>query len=874
MKKIVLVDGNNLLFRSYYATAYNGVIMRNSKGFPTNAVYGFLNMINKIIEEETPSYMIVAFDRGKTFRHEQYDWYKAGRRETPQDLIDQFPIAKEFLDYLGIFHYEIDNYEADDIIGTIAKKIDEEPEFLGTIISSDKDLLQLISPKVVVKLLKQSSHILMNVDTFHETYGIDPINMIDLKALMGDSSDNIPGVKGIGEKTALQLLQKYKTLDGIYECLPLIGGKTEDKLRLEEKQAYMSYDIATIYREVPLEFSLEDLKIKPINYEEYLTLLEVMEFNSLIRKLNQQGNIPQIKPKESKKDVKKVIYVSSLSQLVLDEDYAFYLDTIGSNYHDCLVRGVSFYNEKVNYYVPFDLLKDDYTIFNSTLAKYTYDVKKAVVIFNRYHIPYQNLVYDAMIATYLLNYDVKDDVAHVAKYFDHDIPYYEDVFGTEKRPKKVEDLVIYQISCDKAMFIFETKIEILQRLEKEEQLHLYQDIEFPLAFVLAKMEIEGIYVDKGYLEEMGKELKVKIDDLAKDIYEFANMEFNILSTKQLGEILFEKMAIPYPKRVKDGTYSTSKDILEKLIGVHPIIEKILEYRTLSKLYANYTVGLIDEIRDDGKIHTIYTQTLTRTGRLSSVSPNLQNIPAKLEYGRLVRKAFIPRENGYLLSSDYSQIELRMFAHMSQAENLILAFKSGEDIHTKTAADIFKVDITDVTKEMRRAAKAVNFGIIYGISSFGLSEDLKIDLKSAKDFIDTYLDTYPGIREYMSEEVKDAYRDGFVKTIMNRKRNIEELHSKNYMVRQQGERMALNTPVQGSAADILKKAMLEIDKEFSKRHLKSKMLLQVHDELVFDCLENELEEIKELVRGIMENVYPLLVPLKVEISIGKNWYEAK
>ncbi len=874
MKKIVLVDGNNLLFRSYYATAYNGVIMRNFKGFPTNAVYGFLNMINKIIQEEAPEYMIVAFDKGKTFRHEQYDWYKAGRKETPKDLLDQFPIAKEFLDYLGIFHYEIDNYEADDIIGTVAKKIDHNNEFVGTIVSSDKDLLQLISPKVVVKLLKQTGHILMNMDTFHETYGIEPVNMVDLKALMGDSSDNIPGVKGIGEKTALQLLQKYKTLDGIYECLPLIGGKTEEKLRMEEKQAYISYDIATIYRDVVLDFTLEELKIKPINYEEYITLLEVMEFNSIIRKLNQQGDVPQIKPKETKKDEKKVVYVNDVNQLLLDEDYAFYLDTIGSNYHDCSVRGISFYNQKVNYYVPFSLLENDSTIFNSTLAKYTYDIKKAIVIFNRYHIPYQNLSYDAMIATYLLNYDVKDDVAHVAKYFDHDICYHEDIFGTEKRPKKVEDEVIYKLACDKARFIYETKLEILQRLEKEEQLHLYQDIEFPLAFVLAKMEMDGIHVNQSYLEEMGKELKVKIDDLASDIYRLAEMEFNIMSTKQLGDVLFEKMQIPYPKRVKDGTYSTSKDILEKLIGVHPIIEKILEYRTLSKLYANYTIGLIDEIKEDGKIHTIYTQTLTRTGRLSSVSPNLQNIPARLEYGRLVRKAFIPSDNGYLLSSDYSQIELRMFAHMSKAENLILAFESGEDIHTKTAADIFKVDISSVTKDMRRAAKAVNFGIIYGISSFGLSEDLKIDLKSAKEFIDTYLDTYPGIREYMQEEVKDAYRDGYVKTIMNRKRNIEELHSKNYMVRQQGERMALNTPIQGSAADILKKAMVEIDKEFRKKHLKSKMLLQVHDELVFDCSENEVEEVKELVREIMENVYPLLVPLKVEISTGKNWYEAK
>lgn len=874
MKKIILVDGNNLLFRSYYATAYSGVIMRNSKGFPTNALYGFINMMNKIIQEEKPNYIMVAFDRGKTFRHEKYDSYKAGRSETPDELKMQFPKAKEVLDAMGIMHFEIDGYEADDIIGTLAKKVDEEEEFIGTIVSSDKDLLQLISPDIDVKLLKQSGHIQMNEEEFMNTYGVKPIRMIDLKALMGDPSDHIPGVKGIGEKTAISLLKQYDTLDNLYEHIEEVKGKTKEKLLEDKANAYMSLDLATIYREVPLPFELDDLIYQGMNMEDYITKLKEFEFHSLLKKID-RISIEKIEKEEIKEDkIDEIVVIHDLEELNNLQDSAFFLEMRGTNYHKAELLGLGLYDGLKSYYVPYSLLLDSIPNEVSKHFKYTYDLKKSIVALNKTEINFNDVSFDTMIATYLLNYNVKDDIAFVAQALDYNIPFYEDTYGTEKRPKNVTEEQMHQMACEKAKFIYETRESLLNKLKGEEELSLFEDIEMPLASVLADMELTGIYVDRNYLDQMALELKEKLDHLASEIHENAGMTFNIMSPKQLGEVLFEHLRIPYPKRIKDNSYSTSKDILDKIVLYHPIVNQILEYRTLAKLYANYAVGLVSEIREDGKIHTIYNQTLTRTGRLSSVSPNLQNIPARLEYGRLIRKAFIPSGNCLLLSSDYSQIELRMFAHMSEAENLINAFVMDKDIHSQTASDIFKIPLEEVTSSMRRTAKAVNFGILYGISSFGLSEDLGIDVKSAKDFIDTYLATYPGIGEYMNLEIKEAYQNGYVKTIMNRKRTIEELKNKNFMIRSQGERMALNTPIQGSSADILKKAMVLIYQEFDKRNLKSKMLLQVHDELVFDVLNEELEEVKQIVKDIMENVIVLRVPLKVEIATGCNWYEAK
>ncbi len=875
MKKVILVDGNNLLFRSYYATAYNGVIMRNSKGFPTNGLYGFISMMNKIIEEEQPSYIMVAFDKGKTFRHEKYLEYKAGRQETPEELKEQFPVAKEVLDAMGIFHFEIDGYEADDIIGTLAKKVDEEEDFVGTIVSSDKDLLQLISSDIDVKLLKQTGHIRMDEAEFERTYGLKPIRMIDLKSLMGDPSDHIPGVKGIGEKTAISLLKTYGTLDGVYQNLASITGKLREKLETDQENAYMSLDLATIIRDVPLPFTLDDLLYRGVHMEEYIQILQELEFHSLLKKLNTNMtsylNTASSNTKDQVND--EVVIIDDLAQLHLTEDSAFFLELRGANYRHAELLGMGIYDGKKNYYVPIDVLSSAPELLPLSHLVYTYDVKKAIVTLDTLNLKFDQVQFDMMIACYVLNYEVKDDLAFVAKALNEELPTYEETYGTERRTKEVSLQEIATLTCQKARCIYHQRERILKELKEEEALSLYQDIELPLAYVLADMELTGIDVNRDYLEQMGKDLKVKIDNLEEEIYKSAGERFNINSPKQLGEILFERLAIPYPKRLKNG-YSTSKEVLDKVAYVHPIVNQILEYRAMTKLYTSYIIGLISEIKEDGKIHTIYNQTLTRTGRLSSIAPNLQNIPVRVDYGREVRKAFVPSKGACLLSSDYSQIELRMFAHMSGAENLVQAFIEDKDIHSQTASDIFHVPLSEVTSQMRRTAKAVNFGILYGISSFGLSEDLGVNMKTAKEFMDSYLDTYPGIKEYMEKEVQDAHRFGYVKTIMNRKRTIEELKSSNYLVRSQGERMALNTPIQGSSADILKKAMIDIYNEFTKKKLKSKMLLQVHDELVFDVFNDELEEVREIVKRIMEHVVELRVPLKVEIATGSNWYEAK
>ena len=874
MKKLILVDGNNLLFRSYFATAYQGAIMRNSKGFPTNALYGFINMMNKIIKEEEPNYILVAFDKGKSFRHNKYDFYKGGRNATPEELKEQFPKAKEILDAMGIKHFEIDNYEADDIIGTVSRIVDEEDQFIATIISSDKDLLQLISDEVDVKLLKTSGFVRIDTQEFMNTYGVEPIKMIDLKALMGDASDNIPGVKGIGEKTAINLLTKYKSLDNLYENIDSVTGKTKEKLINDKDKAYMSYEMATIYREVPLDFSLEDLKYNGLNLEEYISLLQEFEFNSLLRKL------PTTDLKKEEKEEKKVktIEIKDINSFSKDRDFSYYIEMDGTIYSKANIIGIGIYDGNYGYFINKESLEEYKEIFSSIYNKYTYDLKKNIVLFNNVGIKEKNTVFDTMIAAYLLNYDVKDDISYLAKELDYDIESYEESYGTDKRRKEVEEEKIKTLCIEKAKFIYETHDKLEEELVKEEEKSLFEDIEMPLSRVLADMELTGIKVDSKYLDEVAKDLEKHIADMEQAIYLDAGLEFNIMSPKQLGEVLFEKLGIKYPKKNNSANkryqYLTNKEILVKIKDTHPIVNKILEYRTLIKLYTNYAVGLKNEIREDGRIHTIFTQTLTRTGRLSSINPNLQNIPARAEYSRLIRKAFIPDDDSIILSSDYSQVELRIFSSLSDASNLIEAFKNNQDIHAKTASDIFHVPIEDVTKDMRRTAKAVNFGILYGISSFGLSEDLGIDIKTAKDFIDNYLETYPGIKEYMDKEKQDAYKNGYVKTLMNRKRVIEELQSKNYMVRSAGERIALNTPIQGTAADILKKAMVEIYDEFKKQGLKSKMLIQVHDELVFNVLNDEVETVKKIVKNIMENTYKLDVPLVVDIETGSNWYEAK
>ena len=862
MKKIIMIDGNNLMFRSYYATAYNGNFMNNSKGFPTNALFGFVNMIHKIINEENPEYVIVAFDKGKTFRHQEYEDYKGGRVETPDELKKQFPVAKELLTAMGIKYYEIDNYEADDIIGTFAKFCDDDKEFIGTIISSDKDLLQLISSDVDIKLLKQKDYIRYNEKTFEEAYGIKPINIIDLKALMGDSSDNIPGVKGVGEKTALKLLHEYKTLDGIYQNVDNIKGKLGEKIKNDKENAYKSYHLATIVKNVPMEITIEDTKYKGENKEELNKIYEDLEFYSFLKK--------QEKKETPKKEV-KIQIIKDVNDIKIDGDVAIYLEVFGQNYHKSPILGMGVYNKEIAYFIPLEILKQNPNFLTENI-KYTYDLKKIVVALKWQGVEIDNVTFDTMIAGALLDYNMKEDMAYLANQIDYNLEFYEKIYGKFIHLKMPNEEEIAKACVDRAKFIYETR-EFFQNKIKEENVdYLFNEIEMPLATVLADMEFTGVKVDKNVLRNMGEDIKIKLELLTKDIYNNAGCEFNISSPSQLSEVLFEKLNLPHKKKTASG-YSTAIDVLKKLKDKHPIINQIIEYRKLSKIYGTYVEGLINTVSSDNKIHTIYTQNLTRTGRLSSIEPNLQNIPVRDDYGRLIRKAFIPTYD-YILGADYSQIELRILAHMANVPALKEAFHNKLDIHAKTASDIYKVPLELVTSEMRRVAKAVNFGIIYGISSFGLGENIGMRAVEAQKFIDTYLETYPGIKDYMNNTIAHAKEKGYVTTMFNRKRNIPELKNTVYTIRQSGERIALNTPVQGTAADIIKLAMVKVYKAFKDNNLRSKMIIQVHDELIFDVPNEELEKVKEIVTDIMDNVCELSVPLDIDIHYGKNWAEAK
>lgn len=854
MKKVVLIDGNNLIFRSYYATAYRGEILTNSKGLPTNAVYAYIQMLLKIIAEEKPSHIMVAFDKGKTFRHESYDDYKGGRSETPKELKEQIPYAKKVTRAMGITVEEIENYEADDIIGTYSKKIDEEV----LVVSSDRDLLQLISPNVKMKLLKMKDYVYYNEKSFYEDYGIKPIEIIDLKALMGDSSDNIKGVAGIGEKTALKLIKEYHTIDNLYKNIDDLKGKVKENLLNDKESAYKSLELATIYLDVPIEVNLEKIAYKGSNEEELNSLLKELEFNSLINKMS-------IKKSEEKLDIEIVEDIN----FRLNEDYSLYLVSSNLSYFKSLTIGVAISTKDKNYFIKKEYFNED--LFNNNFNKYTYDIKRVDVALSLLNFN-NNINFDNYIAYYLLNEKITEDISFIMLNKGYDVKLNEDIFKKDK--VLIEEETLINDACKKARFIYEEKERLKEEIEKNNLHYLYYDIELKLASILANMEKEGILVDKDYLDNLESEIKEKLKTLEEKIYAISEEEFNISSPKQLGVILFEKLNIPYPKKSKNSNYSTDKEVLDKIRLFNPIVSLVEEYRMLSKLNSNYVVGLKEQIMSDNKIHTIYNQCLTRTGRLSSKDPNLQNIPNHDEYGRLIRKCFVSKEGYTFLSSDYSQIELRLFAELSNVESLKEAFINSEDIHSFTASKIFNKDIKDVTKEERSRAKAVNFGIIYGISSFGLANDLGINVNDAKDFIDRYMEKFDGIKAYMKKEVEDAKEKGYVTTIMNRKRYIDEIKASNYMIRMQGERMALNTPIQGSGSDILKKAMIDIDSEFKEKNIKSKMLLQIHDELIFEVKEEEKEIVKKIVKERMENAFKLSVPLVVDINMGKDLYEAK
>ena len=855
MKKVILVDGNNLMFRSYYATAYSGSLMKNSKGFATNALYGFTSMINKIIEEEKPEYMVVAFDIGKNFRHEKYKNYKAGRHETPEDLKLQMPVARTLLDALGIKHLELEGYEADDIIGTLSKEAELDPDYDALIISSDHDLLQLISPQVGMKLLQSKGFTYYTKESFINEYKFEPKR---IKSLMGDSSDNIPGVKGIGEKTAMNLIQTYDTLDNVYEHIEEIKGKLQEKLKDDKENAYFSYELATIYKDVPLNINLSKLTYDGPNIDELKKIYTELEFHSFLK--NMSFDHKEETPIE-------YTVIQSLDEIKDSIEFSYYIELDRENYHYANILGMSMYDGSHAYFIPENLTLTCLERYKNKL-RYTYGLKKNKVTSKRLNIDLINTNFDLAVAYYLTDGSVKDDIA--IKMQDNGINcyYYEDIV---KNKINSDDFKKYM--CTKAKFIWDNVSVEMDKLEKLGMLKLYNEIEMPFIEVLTSMEQEGIRVDKNILIDMQSKLKSKIHDLELTICDMANVKFNVASPKQLGEVLFNQLNIPYPGK-KSGNYSTDSIILEKLVDDYPIIEHILEYRSLAKLYNTYVEPLESFIKEDGKIHTIYKQTLTRTGRLSSVLPNLQNIPTREEEGRLIKKAFLAEPNSSLMSADYSQIELRILAHISDDENMIKAFINNDDIHRRVAADIHGVPYEEVTKEMRRTAKSVIFGIVYGISGFGLGENLHINPKKAKVFIEKYYEMYPKVHEYMENIKKEAYKNGYVKTIFNRIRYIDELKSPVFTIRSGGERIALNTPIQGTGADIIKLAMVNLYREMKRNNLKSKILMQVHDEIILNVYNDEQDKVKEMVIRNMEKVIELKVPLKVEVSLGKNWYETK
>jgi DNA polymerase-1 len=813
-------------------------------------------MINKIIAEENPEYMAVAFDIGKNFRREKYDFYKDGRKETPKELVLQMPYARKILKGMGIPYFELAPYEADDIIGTLSKKVLEDDDFNATIVSSDRDLLQLVNEQVDIKLLKQKGFIRYNPTSFYEEFKINPIQIIDLKALAGDASDNIPGVKGIGEKTALSLLVKYGTVENIYEHIDEIKGRQQEKLITDKEMAFISKEIATIYNEVPLDIKdLEDLKYEHQETEELYHIFEELEFYSLMKKFEK---------KEVCVELNNIKYIENINELNLEDIVSFYIEVDNSNYHKSNILGMALTDKNGTYYIKKELVKECTKLLKDKIL-YTFDLKKNMVVLKDLDF---SVNYDLMLAAYLLNYTIKDDISYLMNQEGYSVTLYED--GILKQNLSEEKII--NDMCLKSKYIYDTRDKYVLDLKKEDMFELFASIEMPLVKVLADMELTGVRIDKKILDEMKEEIKVKINLVSNEIYNLVGEEFNISSPKQLGEILFDKLGLPYGAKKERG-YKTDVKVLHKLIGVHPVIEKILEYRNLTKIYSTYLEGLENYIYEDGKIHTIYKQNLTRTGRLSSVEPNLQNIPVKDEGGRKIRKAFIP-DNDCFLSADYSQIELRILAHISKSKELIEAFNNDADIHTKVASDIYGVSENAVSKKMRSTAKAVIFGIVYGISGFGLGENLEISPKEAKNFIDKYYELYPGVKNYMDEIVKEAYLEGSVRTLFNRKRIIDELNSSNYMVRQAGERIALNTPIQGTSADIMKKAMIEIYEEFARNNIKSKIILQVHDEIIIDLLESEKELVTKIVNDKMTNVFKLSVPLKVSNDYGSDWYETK
>ena len=876
LNKLVLIDGNSLSFRAFYALP----LLSNHAGIHTNAVYGFAMLFEKIIKEEKPNHFLVAFDAGKTtFRHSKYSEYKGGRQKTPPELSEQFPYIRQLLDAYHIKRYELDNYEADDIIGTLSRQADEA-DFETIIITGDRDLTQLATDNVTIYYTKKG---VTDVDHYTPEFiaekyqGLVSKQIIDMKGLMGDTSDNIPGVAGVGEKTAIKLLNQFESVEGVYEHIEEVTAKKlKEKLINSKADALMSKDLATINVHSPIEVSLEDTKLTlQDDTAEKIELFKKLEFKQLLADIDTPSNNEEVIDKtfEIEQDFQNVD-LNDLNEAVI------HFELEGTNYLKDAILKFGFYTNHQHVVINADDVKNYKNLVrwleDKNTTKIVYDAKKTYVSAHRLGINIENIEFDVMLASYIIDPSRSiDDVKSVVGLYGQN--YVKDnitVFGKGKKHHIPEESILNEHIASVTEAISAVTPIMKSQLEDYNQIELLKDLELPLARILSEMEEIGIYTDINDLKEMEFEIQKKLDVLISNIHESAGEAFNINSPKQLGVVLFETLQLPVIKKTKTG-YSTAVDVLEKLQGEHPIIDDILEYRQLSKLQSTYVEGLQKVISKDHRIHTRFNQTLAQTGRLSSVDPNLQNIPIRLEEGRKIRKAFKPTsKDSVILSADYSQIELRVLAHITQDESLKHAFINGHDIHTATAMKVFNVESDQVDSLMRRQAKAVNFGIVYGISDYGLSQSLGITRKKAKAFIDDYLASFPGVKQYMSDIVKDAKAQGYVETLLHRRRYIPDITSRNFNLRSFAERTAMNTPIQGSAADIIKLAMVKFSEKIKETKYHAKLLLQVHDELIFEIPKSEVEDFSKFVEEIMEQALVLDVPLKVDSNYGATWYDAK
>ncbi|HEX7057213.1 MAG TPA: DNA polymerase I [Bacilli bacterium] len=891
MEKLLLIDGNSIANRAFYALP----LLSNTAGLHTNAVYGFTTMLLKLIEDEQPTHLLVAFDAGKiTFRHQDYAAYKGGRAKTPPELSEQFPLLRELLSAMGIAQFELAGYEADDIIGTLAAR-GEAAEMNVLVVSGDKDLLQLASDRVKIALTRKgiSEVELYDTSAIREKYGLTPRQIIDLKGLMGDNSDNIPGLPGVGEKTALKLLRQYGSVEEVLEHAADIKGKLGETVREHQEDARLSKRLATIFREVPLDMPWDHVRFTGLSTRSTEEMFRKLGFRTLLDKLgakvaqtadeSETANEGRFAPADADLPV-VVADGETLAQLSgkLAAVSTVHVEVAGENPHDAQLIGMAFYTSEKVYYLPGDSLKlpeasaiRDW-FGDGSREKSLFDSHKAEIALAWHGVKLSGVAFDALLAAYLLDPTESGlTLAGIAaKYGLPRLAEDDEVFGKGAKFAIPELSVLSKHLSRKAATIAKLRGILSQELVSHGMESLYYELEQPLVSVLSMMEMTGVKVDAEDLKQYGNELADGIKRLERQIHELAGVEFNINSPKQLGEILFDKLGLPVVKKTKTG-YSTDAEVLEKLAPYHDIVALILHYRQLAKLQSTYVEGLLKEIRPQtGKVHTYFRQTIAATGRLSSQFPNLQNIPIRLEEGKKIRKVFKPSEPGWhILSADYSQIELRVLAHISQDEKLIEAFQNDMDIHTKTAMDVFGVSADQVDANMRRQAKAVNFGIVYGISDYGLAQNLNITRKEAAQFIEQYFEVFKGVRAYMENIVRQAKRDGYVTTLLARRRYLPDIHAANYNIRSFAERTAMNTPIQGTAADIIKLAMVKIAERMRKEAVKSRMLLQVHDELVFEVPEAELPLMRTLVPDLMGRALKLDVPLKVDVETGANWYEA-